>query len=579
MKKVELINKKYRKYKFEIEKIINSLIPTSDELELSEISNELKSLIASLASPFMFVVIGEVKSGKSSFINALTGEQICRVDADICTDKVQQIVFSQEPYIEHIEKFFDIKGVNAEILKDISIVDTPGTDSIIAEHEGITRKFAPNSNLIFFVFPTMNPHHSSSWEMLNIMKDLWSRNIVFIAAQSDRCTDREIEINIEKIRQYASERGIINPVIFKTSTKEEENGNSDISGFTEVRNFITDTTSGGKHMLMKLNDRIRIADIIFSKMEKELKKRAELLRTDLGLREKISFKYESGKENSVKELDKILSRMTFVFQKTSGEYVDKLKKVLSTGNILKQSIPIPRFSKNRKKLDRAFLENLVKEMNDHLERDLSVEASDNAAYFIDGIKYRFSEIIREVDKARDLYTDDEGLKALDNFSSKREEILAELLAGLTEMAEDASLIPALEKHNPDIGDTVLKGGAIAAAGALLAVIAQGAIFDATGGILSALGILGAGGIILFKRNRLIREFNKNIDESNKKFHRELQSRFERRLDLVFGDILRLFENLDKHISVETEKLDRAQVTFNDECKNLLKIADEIDKIS
>ena len=576
--KAELLNKKYRLYKNQIEDFIKQLKPLASELESTHILNELSDLYDSLESPFMFVVIGEVKSGKSSFVNALTDENICDVDADICTDKVQQIVFSESPFIEHKEKFFDVKGVNASILKDISIVDTPGTDSIIAEHEEITRRFAPNSNLIFFVFPTMNPHHSSSWEMLKIMKDLWSRNIVFIAAQADRCTELEIEINRKKIEHYATERGINDPVIFTTSSRLEQEGDFHNSGFTEIREFISDTTSGGRHMIMKLNDRVQIARIILDKMDKEIYMRKSVLTRDKQLRSNINNKYESGKENSIKEIEKILNRMIFVFEKTSGEFIDKLKKALSTGNILKQALPIPRFRKSKTRIDRMFLENLISNMNNNLETALSVEASDNAAYFIDGIKYRFSEIIREVNKARNLENHDDGGEALDKFSDKREEILNELLKGLTEMAEDSSLIPALEKHNPDIGDTVLKGGAIAAAGAILAVIAQGAVFDATGGILSALGILGAGGIILFKRNRLIKEFKKNVSESNDKFHKEFQSRFERRLDLIFGDIQRLFENLDKHISIESDILNRADIIFSKGQNELIKIGEEIKKI-
>ena len=576
--KAELINKKYRIYKNDIENILNELLPVVKDLDLQEIQSDIQKLYESLESPFMFVVIGEVKSGKSSFINSLTGENICAVDADICTDKVQQIVYSEEPFIDYKEKFFEKKGINAEILKDISIVDTPGTDSVISEHEKITRKFAPNSNLIFFVFPAINPHHSSSWEMLNIMKDLWSRNIVFIATQADRCTEKEIEVNCQKIRHYAAERGISDPVIFTTSSKWEIEGELENSGFQAVRDFITDTTSGGKHMIMKLNDRAKIASIIFEKLDSVLQKRNEILTIDKRLKEKITDKYTSGKENSIKEIEKILSRMTYVFERTSGDFLHKLKRALSTGNILKQALPIVRFKNSKSKIDRNFLESLIKDMNKSLEKDLSIEASDNAAYFIDGIKYRFSEIIREVDKARDLYTEKEGLQALDRFSSKREEILTELLNGLTEMSEDASLIPALEKHNPAIGDTVLKGGVIAAAGALLAIIAQGAVFDATGGILSALGILGAGGIILFKRNRLIKEFKKNIQVSNDKFHKELKTRFERRLGLIFGDIKRLFENLDNHISIESGKLEMAESTFIEQQKMLFKITEEIKKI-
>ena len=576
--KALLINKKYSFYKNSIEELLEEMIPLTVDLEYPDLKREFEDLYKSLESPFMFVVIGEVKSGKSSFINALTGEYLCAVDADICTNKIQQLIYDEEGFIEHKEKFFDIKAVNAEILKEISIVDTPGTDSIISEHEVITRRFAPNSNLIFFVFPAINPHHSSSWEMLNIMKDQWSRNIVFIAAQADRCTERELEINREKIRHYATERGVHNPVIFTTSSMRELEGDFQHSGFREVREFITDTTSGGKHMIMKLKDRIRIAEIIFAKFDKEMKKREEILSEDLRLRKNISLKFESGKENSIKEIDKILERMTFVFERTSGEYINRLKKALSTGNLLRQTLPFKSLRNNKMKIDRTFLESLIADMNENLEKELSIEASENAAYFIDGIKYRFSEIIREVDKAKEFYKEDEAVTALDNFTSKREIILEELLRGLTEMSEDSSLIPALEKHNPQIGDTVLKGGAIAAAGAILTLLAQSALFDATGGILSAMGILGAGGLILFKRNRLINEFKKNVTISNSRFHKELQSRFERRLDLIFGDILRLFENLNNHISDETEKLNRTGKIAQSCRKKLLTISGEIQRL-
>ena len=43
---------------------------------LLSIVSELRS---GLNEPFLFVVVGEVKSGKSSFINALLGEDICPV--------------------------------------------------------------------------------------------------------------------------------------------------------------------------------------------------------------------------------------------------------------------------------------------------------------------------------------------------------------------------------------------------------------------------------------------------------------------------------------------------------------------
>jgi len=89
--KAELINKKYTLYKNKIETVLTELIPLTDKLEMIYLSVELKNLFKSLESPFMFVVIGEVKSGKSSFINTLTGENICGVDME--TIKLARQIF------------------------------------------------------------------------------------------------------------------------------------------------------------------------------------------------------------------------------------------------------------------------------------------------------------------------------------------------------------------------------------------------------------------------------------------------------------------------------------------------------
>ncbi|RQW05923.1 MAG: hypothetical protein EH225_04045 [Calditrichaeota bacterium] len=547
----QLIDETYREHARAIQLSLKELSDILTDPDFTEIISEIRDLSLSFDKPFMFAVIGEVKSGKSSFINSLTGSDICAVDADICTDRVQQIVYSDEPFIEHLEKYLDLKGVHSEILKDISIVDTPGTDSIIAEHEDITKRFAPNSNVIFFVFPALNPHHSSSWEMLKIMKDQWSRNIIFIAAQADRCSEKELETGLKKIAEYAMEKGVASPVIFPTSSKWEQEGEVRKSGFQEIRNYISDTTRGGRHMLLKLKDRLDIAEILLDKVDEKLSKRFQILGRDRDLRMNISMLYESGLDNTQKEIEKIADRMNSVFERTSRDYTERLKSNLSTGNILRQALPFPKFRSTHHKVDRPFLEGLLREMNDELGESLAREAADNASFFIDGIKYRFSEIIREVEKARELYSRDAGDKALQAFINRREETLKDILNGLTEMSTDLSLLANLERHNPDIGDTVMKGGLIAAAGALLSLIAQGAIFDATGGALSAVGILGAGGIIIFKRSRMIRDFRKSLDETNKRFSAELQKRFQNKLELIFDDIRRQFEKMDNHIERES----------------------------
>src|SRR2546430_271694 len=61
-----------------------------------DILQTLQGLGVSLREPFLFVVIGEVKAGKSSVLNALFGREFCRVDVLPATDKIYVFKYGDE---------------------------------------------------------------------------------------------------------------------------------------------------------------------------------------------------------------------------------------------------------------------------------------------------------------------------------------------------------------------------------------------------------------------------------------------------------------------------------------------------
>ena len=99
---------------------------------LQAVISELRS---GLQEPFLFVVVGEVKSGKSSFINALldTGREITKVAPQPMTDTVQQIIYGEEEEIVTVNPYLKKIILPVEILKEIAIVDTPGTNTIVEQ--------------------------------------------------------------------------------------------------------------------------------------------------------------------------------------------------------------------------------------------------------------------------------------------------------------------------------------------------------------------------------------------------------------------------------------------------------------
>ena len=89
----QIINRDASVYKFKLAEFLNSLHQLTIESGNEEFQKIISDLRTNINEPFLFVVVGEVKSGKSSFINALLGEEICKVDPAPCTDIVQKIEY------------------------------------------------------------------------------------------------------------------------------------------------------------------------------------------------------------------------------------------------------------------------------------------------------------------------------------------------------------------------------------------------------------------------------------------------------------------------------------------------------
>jgi predicted GTPase len=112
----------------------------------------LQNMLKDVREPLLFVVVGEVKAGKSTLLNALFGQDFCKVDVLPATDRIY--IFK---YASH-EEMVDISAQVTEryqpigFLQDFNIVDTPGTNTMVAEHQTITENFIPGPTSFFLSF-------------------------------------------------------------------------------------------------------------------------------------------------------------------------------------------------------------------------------------------------------------------------------------------------------------------------------------------------------------------------------------------------------------------------------------------
>jgi predicted GTPase len=114
-----------------------------------------------IAQPFLLVVVGEFNTGKSSFINALLGRRL--LDEGMTPTTSQVAIVRHGEVVSRHERLDGVIEATApsELLRLVAIVDTPGTNAVLREHEALTRDFLPRADLVVFLTAADRPYSES----------------------------------------------------------------------------------------------------------------------------------------------------------------------------------------------------------------------------------------------------------------------------------------------------------------------------------------------------------------------------------------------------------------------------------
>jgi len=134
----------------------------------------LRESITLLDSLFLCCVVGEFNAGKSALLNALLGTSSCAEGVLPTTDTVTLIKHPDVAFEPSHATFGGSGGaagvavvdVPLEWLRDLHLVDTPGTNSIDAAHTALTEGFLPRADLVVFVTSAERPFSQSEQAFL-----------------------------------------------------------------------------------------------------------------------------------------------------------------------------------------------------------------------------------------------------------------------------------------------------------------------------------------------------------------------------------------------------------------------------
>ena len=552
-----LIDQQLQTFRAQIDEIVKDLHDLTIHIGNEDLAQTVSDLRNRLHEPFMFVIVGEVKSGKSSFINALldTGKEVTRVAPQPMTDTIQQILYGDKEETITLNPYLKKILLPVDILQEIAIVDTPGTNTIIEHHQQITESFIPASDLIVFVFEAKNPYRQSAWDFFNFLHADWHRKVIFVLQQKDLLSREDLEVNLEGVRQQARKKGIDKPTVFAVSAKEELEGKKEQSGFQKVRAYIKENITGGKAPFLKLQNNILTSLNILDRIWQGLQDRKAQWEADVEFRRDIRQTLDEQQKRSDKQVDMLVENLLAAYDRITSAKEAELSSGLSFFSLLRRSIASV-FSK--KSSPGEWLDNLAGELEQELNDGLKNKLDEGVVDLAESIQQMVRMIDLKIRNSKTILRNDHEL--FSDIAERRSSVLAELretfsrFLARSENFTDKELFPDRQSISPNIAT----GSGLAVVGLILAGVTQGMVFDITGGVLTTIGLLFAGFTTRSKRKKIIGGFRKEVANGREKMETEVSDKLKSYIEHLKNRINAHFEKFDQLIEQESGQIEKLE---------------------
>lgn len=197
----------------------------------------IRQALADLEGPFMLVVSGEFNSGKSSILNALLGAELLKEGVTPTTDRINLITYGEQAKLEPQGPDLTLIYLPHALLKDLRMVDTPGTNAILEHHQVLTERFLPRADLILFVTSADRPFTQSEAEFLQLIK-AWGKKIVLLVNKIDLLSPSEQGEVLEYVRQSALQTLGQSVPVLGLSARRAKQGEKQGSGLADLEAHI-----------------------------------------------------------------------------------------------------------------------------------------------------------------------------------------------------------------------------------------------------------------------------------------------------------------------------------------------------
>jgi ribosome biogenesis GTPase A len=509
-----------------------------------EATQILRARLSNLQAAALLVIVGEVKAGKSSFINALLREDVCEVAPGPCTSRIQELLYGAERNVETLGESWQRVSLPKEVLREITIVDTPGTNSIVRNHQTITENYIPQSDLVVFVFSAVNPHTKSAWELLTLIKKQWHRKVVFVLQQSDRASQRELTTNLEHVRQYALDRQVENPTVFTLSAKREMEGIPE-HAFAEFRNFLQNTIACGEAWRIKVEGSYQTIRSVMTRLLAHLRAEKTAVDEERAFYQSLLCQVDVREEKARGLKLLIVDKLAATYDTLARQSEDEFARGLRVGKLFRRAVPFL-----RDKDTDAWLHNIKSGFEKSARKEIKTEAAQVSMDLFNEMRTMMEELMQTIARRH------ERIRADVTFPKAADQVgtLQRLQAKLDGVRIDENILRGKVEETQDVRKLAVAGSLLAGLGVVIAALSPILWLDITGGIFLGAGIFMVAAGLFWRRASVMKDFKQRLGDS--------QEQFRQRLDSEFGEIFdHLFYEVRQALTESLFRLD-LQASFN-----------------
>ena len=477
--------------------------------------DQVTGLVGHLEELFLLVIVGEVKAGKSTFINSLLNSDVCKVGAIPTTDKIHVLKYGDVEKERVIEEFLVENMSPHEPLKTINIVDTPGTNSIVKRHGEITESFIPRCDLVLFTTSVDRPFTETEREFLEFIVEGWARKIIFVITKKDQKEPHELDEIHKFVTDSVKKFFDFDPHIFMVSAKqarkakiEQDDALYEESGFKALEEYLFEQLSAGEKLKLKLESPINSSISICDRTIEAFSARMSNLKDDKKVLENIKSQLEQSERDMsenfgrfILEIDNVVLEM----EKRGRNWVDDNVKLTNMGMLRSSERFRARFKEDVIKDYEVKIDEILSKAVDWFMKKYLKVWQDTTEYFSDqAAKRPHDGMVGKVGK---------------KFEYNREQIYDLVRADAKDKIKSFDYEEQVRRFigRAATGINTAIGGSLIGVGAGVAVVAlttaAGFTWIDITGILGGLTLLGGSLLVLpMQRRKIKAEFSDKVTE-------------------------------------------------------------------